>query len=833
MTLKRAIISKKNIKTIAFVQSLLEKKSLHNYLLSIENKDTLLIDVLFKPKTSSSSSSSAAASSSSSSAAASSSSSSAAASSSSSPDNIEGEGILIWGESIDNRLVLCQLVNPYSRDKLPKTKKKKAQLTDGANRWLLQNQITVESYLSGKTSDPLIFDILTNPTSNTFSITQGEFSISNYEESKNSYIVWSNNSVFGLEDLDDDDNITGQVSYLPFFQSYSRYLKHGAYKQHGVLAYQISYCNEEKESSITPITIEEKKEEEVIEEVIEQVIEDIRDTGMYCALCGKELDSNKSGYTYDVDHVWNLILNGVLDVLDSPSGYFNTHDACNRSFKSDKVFTPNVGLWNKIYNKAKNYSSQFEGKREDYVWPGSIYGMEGIEGAVKPFGGWRVFTIGYINEEFRTMDYKNAGISINEVDILESEGLNHSGIQKSKKWRDNGRKFNELDLQLKFLKRTLLIANKLDGDVQKSDRDIQNDLVSSFESEIILLQQGAQYMQILQAIQENNQQKIPTLIKKQLNNRPVNMDSDRWKKLVVIDFLKASKDISRMTKPRSVIVNHTATDDQPLSTGILTGVREWNTHDTWNVFKQNAKHLDSILENVDFDEVATNQLKDVRGVLNGLITDLRTPGARALPEKWEKRKKMLETLWRKVDKIIGDKTWKTFQAKNKSVFATTTDGSPLGRRATMTSSLTPGQFTPGETERLQGMPTPAVRRSLVRRPIVAQEKTAHMRTDVFSSSSPAAPAAPGQRLQAPSSLHLSKRKRHDREELDGLEQNRRAQEEAEAKLKKKKKSRTRGGTKRKRRKKRKTRRKKKRKRKNKTRRKKSKKRRKKTRRRKK
>ena len=802
-TLRMAITSKKNIKTIAFVQSLLEKKSLHNYLLSIEDKNTPLIDVLFKPSSSSSSSSSSAAA------------SSAAASSS---DITEGEGILIWGESNDNRLVLCQLVNPYSRDKLPKSKKKKAQLTDGANSWLQQKQITVKSYLSGETSYPLIFDILTNPTSNTFDITQGEFKIDNNEQSKTSYIVWSNNSVFGLQDLDDDYDITKQVSYLPFFQSYSRYLKHGAYKQFGELSTQMSYCDEQEESSITPIIKGDGEDD---------------DTEMYCALCGKELDSNKSGeYTYDVDHVWNLILNGVLNVLDSPSGYFNTHDACNRSFKSDKVFTPNVGLWKKIYEKSKNYSEGKE-KRKDYVWPGSIYGMEGIEGAVKPFGGWRVFTIGYINEEFRTRDYENAGISIDEDNILESEGLNHSGIQKSKKWKGNERKFNELDLQLKFLKRTLLIANELDGNIEKLDRQIVNDLVSSFESEIILLQQGAESMQILQAIQNNNKQRIPPKIQARLDNKPVKIDPLRWRKILVADYLKESKNTSRMGKPSSVLIDYTPTDDKELSTTILEKIRNLNTHADWKIFKQQTEELNGIMNDiikgvVNLDEVASSQLRNARGVLSGLISNLNTPGAGAPPEKWKKRIGILQHLNRKVDEIITTKT-KLSLPDSTDFFATTASGSPLGRR-NMSSSSTPSQYTPGQRAIRAAAATPAVRRKVqvVKKPSIG--------TNVFGSSflaepapAPAAAAAslqPPQAKSGPAPMDIDEIPRQSsKRRLDGLQLNEDAQAEAENKRKNKKRKKGRkkkgkkGGTKRKRRKKRKTRMGKKEKGKNKTRRK--------------
>ena len=55
-------------------------------------------------------------------------------------------------------------------------------------------------------------------------------------------------------------------------------------------------------------------------------------------------------------------------------------------------------------------------------------------------------------------------------------------------------RFNEFDLQLKFLKRTLKLANKFTVELLKESHLVKQKLIQPFLNEIILLQVGAENM---------------------------------------------------------------------------------------------------------------------------------------------------------------------------------------------------------------------------------------------------------------------------------------------------------------------------------------------------
>ena len=50
-------------------------------------------------------------------------------------------------------------------------------------------------------------------------------------------------------------------------------------------------------------------------------------------------------------------------------------------------------------------------KASKYRWPGEEYGLQGLSTTI-PEGGFKTFTIGYIEDRFRVFDYKNYGIAI-------------------------------------------------------------------------------------------------------------------------------------------------------------------------------------------------------------------------------------------------------------------------------------------------------------------------------------------------------------------------------------------------------------------------------------
>ena len=475
-TLDEALKSKKNIKTDSYVESALKNKTLYNYLENIRNKSaTSLFKALF---------------------------------------DSEGNGIIIWGiEKIivgnkeRNNLYLAQLVNPNNEadrlNKVPKNKAKKGKapafkkkfnemfgrgdLTMDANSWLKDessygsssssalNYVTVEEYLQNPENYPnLIFDKLTKPKDGrpVFSLLSGELKVTPTDE----YILLAigrNKQVsFKLENIGNYDSVLHNTKYLPFFQAYNRDLKVGNYKPNGNIENQRRWREENPEAAITPIFKNK----------------------MYCALCGRKLVEKNNNFTYDVDHVWNLILDSLLNILDSPEGYFNTHDNCNRTFKSDKVFIPNIGIWKTMFEKASNYDERIKrdpdsaAGGDNYKWPGEVYKLDGLDDII-PEGGFKTFNIGYKEEWARDYDYSKYKISIkNKTKLIKGEALNHKDILKAK-W--GNAKFNEFDLQLKFLKRTLKISDKLNIMFSSDDKIIKN-MLQMFLKEIVLLQVGAE-----------------------------------------------------------------------------------------------------------------------------------------------------------------------------------------------------------------------------------------------------------------------------------------------------------------------------------------------------
>jgi hypothetical protein len=447
----------------------------------------------------------------------------------------EGNGIIIWAH-IDDKLTLAQLVNPLQNeerfDALPRRttgkkrggltikwekKLKNNELTLGANNWMRNtssssssaaassksdnpfNNITITQFLKNIEEEEewvLIFDALTKTQGDqmSFSLTAGEIQI-NSSKNADALILVDNttNPVFKIENIPHyfANDFFKVVRFLPFFQSYNRDLKTGNYKVHGELENQKNWLEQNPGGAITPI----------------------RDEKMCCALCGKELAKKKNqDYKYDVDHVWNLILNSLLNILDDSEGYFDTHDDCNRTFKSDKVFTPNIGLW------AKMAAFGFGVHQHGYVWPGKKFADIGKVN--------RTFNIGYLTDEFRESAYKLDLPQDNEKKRQKAllkyelnEGLNHKDV-----WKIAGKPlFNEFELQLKFLKRTLKIANNLDvGDATVGttpaqlavmDGGIINSLIQSFNDEISLLSVAAEKMEILTALRDNNFSILPDTIK--------------------------------------------------------------------------------------------------------------------------------------------------------------------------------------------------------------------------------------------------------------------------------------------------------------------------------
>ena len=503
-TLAKCLKDKKNIKITSFITSLKQNRTLINYLNEKVriNEDALLHKALFDES---------------------------------------GNGIIIWVDD-DKSFKLAQLVNPKHNEtqrledsktkarKLKKSIEKKfvsGDLTRDANDWMLEDDksksssssngaagsieesrefknITIKDFLKRSVHEydiekTLIFDLITKTKEGVmkFSLRAGEINIS---EGNEDAVIFVNdrkphNPIFNLNNHKSlYPEFFHQVRYLPFFQAYNRDLKAGNYKTHGNLERQENWLVENPGGALTPII--NKK--------------------MHCALCGLELVKKKTGYIFDVDHVWNLILNSLLRILDSPEGYFDTHGTCNRNFKSDRVFIPNYNVWVNLCLRGNM-------GLDPNAWPGKKFGMAGISNKPPP-GGYRTFNIGYLDPRRREEAYNllpNAlpGDNKKRVHVLEilkqNEALNHKDIDPN--WE--GFRFNEFDLQLKFLKRTLLIAKKdklqLDS---KENNEIVDNLVKAFDNEIEILLAAAENVAVFENLSNGNYDKIPGSVKQLLDS---------------------------------------------------------------------------------------------------------------------------------------------------------------------------------------------------------------------------------------------------------------------------------------------------------------------------
>jgi len=480
-TFNRILRVKRDLKTAAIVNSLLNNTNLYNYLQKIPNKSVPLYDVLFK----------------------------------------NDQGIIIWDvkrQGKNETLCLAQLVNPNYTDvrlkparnnnkslkKVYKKREGNGELTLDANQWLLPPQsssssassssaaatqyITVQDYLNNSQDfQPLIFDVLTTPKGGVhrFSLTEGELQI-RISESGGEIIAkdTDGNDSFDLSKLGKYDNVLKTIQFLPFFQTYTRQVKTGVYKPHGEISNQKSWLEDNPGGGITPIIHENDDPDSTY--------------NMYCALCGRELVKKGDSYVWDVDHTWNLPLDTVTNVINSPEGYFDTHDTCNRTFKSDKVFVPNIGVWNNLFKAAKNEgwsvmknSGGAATAEPMYVWPGyELPGLSHDDPRVN-----KKFNIGYKENPMREVAYSGLQLTSQRINkAIQAEAMHHKDIKQN--WGEIV--FNEFDLQLKFLKRTLKLTDRLL--ITDDDDVIIDNLVSGFLNEIILLQAAVENMELYENI---------------------------------------------------------------------------------------------------------------------------------------------------------------------------------------------------------------------------------------------------------------------------------------------------------------------------------------------
>lgn len=145
-----------------------------------------------------------------------------------------------------------------------------------------------------------------------------------------------------------------------------------------------------------------------------------RDQGLICSLCTRVIESakpetepddwsskfNGKRQSYDVDHLLNLIFNDLFNLNTSDDlhglGFTNTCGDCNRAFKSEKIWSPSLALWELLIVKAGLIQNYKDGQ---YLWPGRA--MEGLKvknssRIKKPFDGYRAFTIENIRKHLNT-----------------------------------------------------------------------------------------------------------------------------------------------------------------------------------------------------------------------------------------------------------------------------------------------------------------------------------------------------------------------------------------------------------------------------------------------
>ena len=447
--------------------------------------------------------------------------------------DIEGvmEGLLLFTPPPDGgRSILSQVVDPKVTQEQARARieahnkyysKKNgngAHLVPDANSWIKKDSPTIKEYLDGET-DPIIIDKLAKSKEGElkFSSRLGDVEINVRESKRNNLVPKSTwvvtepfkDIMFGLEAdtgyfLGDPTDATVQhlteiTRYLPYYQAWERQME------------AVSLARFKKPENMIPeekgwdLTIPIKKESKwkgITPMILKQGnggCNDAKNTWrapfplLFCVLCGCELDKDEKGcYIMDIDHTQNLIVNSAFDLNDSVHGFFNTCGVCNRNFKKAKIFTPNLGVWRLLRTKGG-----VENPNDFNEYPGKKFGMFGVGGKYNkkmPYGGARVFNIGYRSPHFRTLDwaaaaemdggdkFKNfadaaaatsSGSSSSsqtpqqkqqqkeEDDLKESEGLNNT---KNGSKKENGGEclFNEFDLQLKFLKRILHIAEKLE-----------------------------------------------------------------------------------------------------------------------------------------------------------------------------------------------------------------------------------------------------------------------------------------------------------------------------------------------------------------------------------
>ena len=222
---------------------------------------------------------------------------------------------------------------------------------------------------------------------------------------------------------------------------------------------------------------------------------------LICGICGRPVGEKKwaetssGGKGYDVDHVANLIFNELLGLNDYTDGlgFLNTCAKCNQTFKSEKIWSPSIELWNALNNICKKDRTIIN----DYPWPGLRNTGLIAENEI-PFGGVRVYTIVNTYDDDTIRQWQTEGIDIDEV--RSGEGY-HSNSAR----RNVPAEIAAHELELLILDRYLKIAQTSKGQYMIN---MENGFIKKYTEKVSIIASGASYIKYQTGLTELLQNEV-------------------------------------------------------------------------------------------------------------------------------------------------------------------------------------------------------------------------------------------------------------------------------------------------------------------------------------
>ena len=220
---------------------------------------------------------------------------------------------------------------------------------------------------------------------------------------------------------------------------------------------------------------------------------------LICGICGRPVGETKwaeastGGKGYDVDHVANLIFNELLglNARSDGLGFLNTCAKCNQAFKSEKIWSPSLELWNVLNEICEN-----KGYITDYYpWPGQR--NTGLIDEI-PFGGVRVYTIVNTHNKALEREWQYSGKDIREV--RKGEGYYSPSARHTKT-----AEMEPHELELVILDRYLKIAQTSEGQYMIN---VENGFIKKYTEKVSIIASGARYIEYQTTLTQLLQEKI-------------------------------------------------------------------------------------------------------------------------------------------------------------------------------------------------------------------------------------------------------------------------------------------------------------------------------------